>query len=514
MQKTLSEILYGVSPIFERGVRYFILFLLFLIVLSFIHASLTGFMAAVILALGILIPVYDWVKKDEGELPFVVVYSLTTAIWYLLPIALGNEIISIYSDDEWLSASIEVFTHLIFLSIGYQVLGAGFSFKKPSSARVLDFIGMASNARKVRLLLFVFVGIVTFEWLRLRTPYIYYFISYTLSNVLSTFVTVLACGSAMLLTYHMASIKRPTWKFLFWSFWVLFVMVKASGLILAGTIAFVMATIVGLILGRKKIPWVFLITTVLIFAFLNQGKFEIREINWVKGTPSSLISLYSDWVEASYELSTGQRVARYTSGVDVTGQSLFGDRLSNMQMLLFVQDKVIKGNVSLLLGETYLYGPMLLVPRFIWPDKPTAHQSQIKLNLHFGRNLYEYGHERKTFIAWGILPEAYGNFGPYFGAIISGLFLGIVFKFLAVFALQYPLNSLRTIMALTLLALSFSWPTMESSLIVTSTFQVVILISVLGFFLSRKVRITYNETQTSYRGAVVPINNSVSHRRL
>jgi hypothetical protein len=64
--------------------------------------------------------------------------------------------------------------------------------------------------------------------------------------------------------------------------------------------------------------------------------------------------------------------------------------------------------------------PALLVPRIFWEDKPRTHMGQMILNYHYGRQA-SVRDIFSTFIAWGLLPEAVGNFGIILGSLGVGL---------------------------------------------------------------------------------------------
>ncbi|MEE9355851.1 MAG: hypothetical protein V3U75_09720 [Methylococcaceae bacterium] len=481
MDKTLFEIISVIRPGLRLGIRFYCLLIFIFTVLIFFADSLSGALeAGLVMAFAFIIPVYSWKNKGANGLPFLFVYCAMSTIWYFLPLAMGNPSLLDYSSDDLLNASIEIFLHFSFLTLGYQLLNTQRFNRSPLKMRVLRSLD-SKDFGGTRMLLFSFVGIVLFEWIRTRTSLTYQIIPSSFNNVLATLTTVVGSGCVMLLAFNHSKLHRFSRYLIFWVGWLFFVAVKASGLILAGVVGFVVATLVGLFLGSRKIPWAFILSIALMISVLNQGKFEMRTKYW-SGTSPDLITLYTDWFQTSFTLITTESSS---DGRD-SGQSLLSERLSNLQMLLYVQKKVNEDEIPILMGETYLYGPFLMVPRFLWPEKPIAHMSQIRLNLHFQRQYFTVLSERSAYIAWGILPEAYGNFGPYLGAIISGLLLGMLFRYLSFFAAQYPLNSIRAMVALILLAMSFSWPAMESSVILTSSFQVVALIVVAGLVLGRR----------------------------
>jgi hypothetical protein len=187
---------------------------------------------------------------------------------------------------------------------------------------------------------------------------------------------------------------------------------------------------------------------------------------------------YREWIDASWEmLASNGRDDQFGASFDVmdvkkakkeSGQSLL-DRINNMQNLVFVIDVIQHTTIQPLGGKTYtLIGP-LLVPRVIWPDKPRSHEGQVLLNVHFGRQALESTYT--TYIAWGLLPEAYGNFGPISGSISLGLVLGFFSAWLEKFSARKLVLSTEGFVLFTLLLGMANSFEMVASVLVTSLFQ-------------------------------------------
>src|SRR5690606_2109582 len=110
-----------------------------------------------------------------------------------------------------------------------------------------------------------------------------------------------------------------------------------------------------------------------------------------------------------------------------------------------------------------------------WPNKPRAHEGQIMLNVHFGRQSLQATY--RTYIAWGLLAEAYGNFGRIFGAVSLGAALGLICAWLEKKSATKPLMSLEGLVAIMIFAgLTISFE-MVASVLVTSLFQSIIITS-------------------------------------
>ena len=117
----------------------------------------------------------------------------------------------------------------------------------------------------------------------------------------------------------------------------------------------------------------------------------------------------------------------------------------------------------------------MLIPRIFWPEKPRTHEGQILLNVHFGRQ--ELDSTFQTYIAWGLLAEAYGNFGAILGNLVLGVFLGICCAWLENFTARKLLLSLEGFISFTLLLGIMGSFEMVASVLVTSTFQSVMVLA-------------------------------------
>jgi hypothetical protein len=116
----------------------------------------------------------------------------------------------------------------------------------------------------------------------------------------------------------------------------------------------------------------------------------------------------------------------------------------------------------------------LLVPRVLWPDKPRGHEGQVLLNVHFGRQ--DEDSTLTTYIAWGLLPEAYGNFGPIAGSIFLGGCLGFLFAWIENVSARKLIVSMEGFLLISALMNMMNSFEMVASILVTSTFQSMVVI--------------------------------------
>jgi hypothetical protein len=248
---------------------------------------------------------------------------------------------------------------------------------------------------------------------------------------------------------------------------------------------------VGLALGMRSIPWRFLLVALGLVGFLNQGKFVMRERYWIQSNSSSvavssLPAFYAEWANASAGMLLKPKPAQSiseleSSKTDSNGQSIF-DRIDNFQNMIFVVDAMDRGAIAPLGGDTYTLIPPLLIPRFLWPSKPRTHEGQVLLNLHFGRQANEKATEQ-TYIAWGLLPEAVGNFGVWFGPLTLGLFLGWVMGRVEIISLHkrfFSLEGMALISTMLMLAGSYE---MVASVFVTAMFQLLVAVALCGIIM-------------------------------
>jgi len=228
----------------------------------------------------------------------------------------------------------------------------------------------------------------------------------------------------------------------------------------------------------------------LVVGFLNEGKSQMRERYWNASAGganlqlSNLPEFFGEWTEASLssfqnDLSDNRAEAAQGSA---DGNPTIITRLDNFQNLTFIVDTLERGTGQLLYGKTYSVIPPLLIPRFLWPDKPRTQEGQIMLNLNFGRQRTEE-ETFTTYIAWGLLPEAVGNFGCVAGACFLGSLLGFGSGMLEVWSARKRLLSVEGLVATGLLvqvAISYE---MVASMIITSTFQMLVAVIVFSFLL-------------------------------
>jgi hypothetical protein len=193
---------------------------------------------------------------------------------------------------------------------------------------------------------------------------------------------------------------------------------------MVGTVAFT--------LGRGRIPVKTLLCGIMVIAFLNLAKGEIRTKYWARSgglrqnmTLETVFEVYQYWIPTAYQkLLYGDQKRIQESSI------LNRATLINIQALVVSQTPALK---PYLYGETYLYIPQLLVPRMFWEKKPSTHIATNELGMIYG--LTNSVHAKTTTVSFGILAEAWANFG-WLGIIGLALLIGGVMR-----GMSYALSS-------------------------------------------------------------------------
>ena len=218
------------------------------------------------------------------------------------------------------------------------------------------------------------------------------------------------------------------------------------GLLLIGALSQIGIALLGYLSGGKRIPWLVLGAIFVVVAILHTGKSRMREKYWETGLPQPTITqlpaYYTEWFE--YGL-------RPTDENKTASRKLL-ERTSLMHMLCLIAAYTPERQ-DYLYGSTYLHVLPQLIPRFFWPDKPRSHIATFELSIYYGIQREE--DTETTTIAFGLLAEAFANFG-YFGGILLGLFWGVTLKKLQIWSTFSPMFSFAGLMMVLLTAWAFS----------------------------------------------------------
>jgi hypothetical protein len=429
-----------------------------------------------------------WSSEAVG-LPLLPIMMVQSMIIYGVPIAAKHQIILNYPADFVMSAGVEVLVFNLAMVAAWKLAMQLFRPSPPVSYALHEFNreGIHGWAR----LGFALVGSATafqvLEGLNM-TASLEALLPRGSSSILGALVSVVSASGFFLVSMALggngiSSAGRA-------AFWVLLVvngMISSSEFLLYTAAANLITVAIGFFWQSGRIPWRYLTVAMLSLSFLNTGKTIMRERYWASDEPPDsrttierLPSLYAEWISVSYDaiLENKDSQAQMPNGAkpqSIENQTLL-DRIDNLQNLLFVIDAIETEHVKPLHGATYTLIPPLLVPRIFWPDKPRSHEGQVLLNVHFGRQ--DLNSTLETYVAWGLLPEAYGNFGPILGALIIGGVLGIGFAWVENQTARKLVVSMEGFLSLCLLMNLMNSFEMVASVLVTATFQSFVIVVV------------------------------------
>jgi len=452
-------------PIFWLAVGGLVLFILATITDRPIAMSVS---ASIVIAAALL-PVYLWCSRVTPGLPIFALHGITFVWIYGLQFLKARDIMRGYSDAAYLEAALTV---ALYLVAGTAVYTWTSKFRK----RPVTYARVFESGRGEPVLL----GIIALSVLLTMAAYGNWF---SLSGGLFPILRGIILGSNILaifvLSHRTASGElSPGRRMMFAVLFVCYCFANAASLFLIGAVVAGVVFLVGYTLGGNKVPILFLIIFASILSILHLGKGELRERYWTEGQgftiqPWEYPSLYFDW-GASASSAIFESESEYADSASVF------ERSSTLALLLFVQNALGSG-IPPLEGATYRAIPEVLVPRIFYEEKIAAHEGNTILNVYFGLQTREA--TDATTIGWGLVNEAYANFGNL-GCIALAVIIGGFYGLIAGWGAGLPLLSLRNLIGV--LCLAFTLQTeFCATVFVSSFFQSAVAVYCVAFLFMR-----------------------------
>ena len=441
------------------------------------NANFISILSALIIATVALYPSYLWCCDRAKGLPLFPLLAVNYLFTHSFPLVSDNPAVAQYSPTEHFVASLAVAS---FLGVATTMWMPYVSKTRSNTVRIKEF-----NQKQVFgffisiLVLGIFYQIVSnFGYLWLVLP----------GSVISA-IRVITGGlnafAIITLSYLMGSKTLNRMQvILFVGIVAVLVFVVGASLYLNTPGFYVLFACMGWMFAAKKIPWRLLLVSFLIIAFLNIGKGTTRHYYWsIRNAgirPSEYVQVYQYWIQNSLE-----EIRQPTQ--DILGQELaeeedqssLANRSSVVHMLMKVQTET-GTEKPYMWGETYSIIPQLLVPRLLNSDKIRGAEANHMLSVHYG--LQTYNQTLTTSIGWGLLQEAYANFG-WLGCLGLGVFLGNLYGWVTRWSMNVSSLSFRFMVALIFMTLAFK-AEITMGIFISVIFQsLVILLTIRMFFM-------------------------------
>ncbi len=173
---------------------------------------------------------------------------------------------------------------------------------------------------------------------------------------------------------------------------------------------------------RRRVPGTAVIAVMVFTLFFQVGKNEFRHVYWTQKTEASQLDRVSFWVDTSLE--KWSTALSDPSGDDV--KRLVNQSISRVS-LLTQSAHVLEQTPNVVpyqYGKMYSYLLVTLIPRFVWPAKPSVNEANQFYQIAYGVTAEQ--DINKVAIGVGVLTEAFISFG-WLGVIGMMFLMGIFF---------------------------------------------------------------------------------------
>jgi len=455
--------------------------LVVLVVFFVLYKAVTGVGLAafggLLVILAAAFPGLLWVTGTAKGYPIFPIFSVTYAY------AFGLQILTNEGIQESASAGMLLKSSLLLTLYLFVATAVWIAIVSRPRERQIENVRIIQGKKAIRVLLGLMALFLAFNvsavagWLDSLWKF---------HSIMRAFIYSFGALSAFALCYFMGRgqlTKAQSLTFLF--LLVPSMMAISSGLILIQTLGLWFLTTIGFILGSGRVPWKAILAILTIFIMLHYGKYEMREEYWPtpearnehRIKPWQYPAFYSAWLFDAFSYTSEK-----TRAEDERPDLL--ERSSLLQLYILVQE-LSPSPIPFMDGLTYSLIPQLLVPRILAQDKMSVTLANAQISIHYGLQTEEGA--SSTSIGWGLLNEAYANYGyaGQFGlAIVAGLFFGWVTRF----SMGYPILSSRGLFAVIVMNLAFQ-SEFSSPHFVTVLFQSAVALAVLSVVLMRTEKV-------------------------
>lgn len=471
---TIEEVSGGFKLLADRSLPWLQALLASIAGLLLFLGGLPSLLIFVSIAIPLVVVLQLWLRQAGAVLPILPAYLLIQAIVNLVPLA-GTSIPATWLEKGELLSAVAVSLGLWFLAIG-----AGWLFTPPGLGMVNDRTPLRL-ARTQTWLPHQLLLIALFARLAPVLPGFWLLLGSNANTVFSLLRVVgsFAITAGGFLGAYRWSIGALPRSWLWWLTVGAILIQSFTTLLLSSAQGLVLAVLLGLWLGRPRRALPVTLVALVLVAILQQGKAVVRDRYWADGVGGKALAgvnptqLITEWISASLDSETTQ-----TAGVVRKG---LADRVSNLYNLFYVVDKLEAGTPPMDGGSLAVI-PQVLVPRVFNPEKVRGQEGQVLLNLHFGRQQNREQTE-VTYIAWGFLPEAVGNFGSFLGPLLYGVLVGVLLRISENVGRLQPLLSVAGLLSLAVTVVWLTSYEMVASTFVGSIAQIIIFLLLLKLLL-------------------------------
>lgn len=368
--------------------------------------------AVIVLALW---PLSRWVERQDDRYPLIETMLAVTLPFYALPLLIQHRLLLPIPAEILQQALLGVLLFQLSLLIAAAAIrGRHRSLQSPLWTEPIipdDRLPVVGHGL-----------LLNTAWLAIAT-----FTDWVPTNLTGTF-RALFFGVGLISAFtlaHLWSQDRLSPGEKLWSAINLLVQLAliASSLLLMHALTLIGVVVLGYFSHSRRVPWALLLPSLLVFTVLHHGKAHMRQAYWGEGQPELTITqlpdFFGEWLEIGW-LNLRQP--------EQGGKLLLLERSSLLQIAAFVVAQV-PDRVPPFRGESYRTIPLQVVPRFLWPDKPSPNDSISLLSVGLG--LLSRDQAESTSIGFGMIAESYANF-ELLGPIVVGLVLGIFLQWVAV----------------------------------------------------------------------------------
>jgi hypothetical protein len=398
---------------------------------------------ATLMTITALYPALLWCSGRAQGMPIFPFFALTHTWTHALPMVTNHPTVMTYSADSRFLASLTVAG---FLAIGTWVWFGYVSITPslPHSYRLLPSKKGDNFFFSILIVAVVYTAGVNGGWLFQILPG-------SLFTIIRSAVLGLMALASFILAYRLGNqeLSRKQ-SILFILLLASYMVADAISLLLVGASSVFIIAIIAYIISSRKIPVLPIAIAMVCLTFLHYGKSEMRTKYWAEGNHQVQIweypAWYSEWT--GYSLTY---IGQKELGNESEEKSSFVERSSVIQMLLLAQAKSPKV-VPYMNGETYSIVPQLLVPRILNPNKLTSHEGTTLLSMHYGLQTREM--TEKTTIGWGLVAEAYANFGVL-GCAGLAFVLGTLYGKVSRWTINAPILSAQSLLGVLFMTFAF-----------------------------------------------------------